>query len=1277
MDLSNGKDFNLESLSTIQKILLLQDFLKKMTSIKERFNDNKNKLLGKLDSNCYTYFKSKVYLKKIFNYCISLNPEQNKEYVVIENPKKYLKELYQSLYDFYFLIRNENSLMLKIIEFSDKLTYEDLSDFFVNFLYENIINSSFVNDELILMFYLLLEQLILKIFPEKFDINKNLQISFLKDSFIFYAFKALTRKIDLRNFLYTIFNDFIEKMANFTLPLSVDLNIVNRYVRIKERKRYHHSFIKNMGSLTEEDVKRNKKKFRKINQKDNLFKTNNSGNMFLKRTKKIVLGNSGIFINDKDEKLMNLEEKLSQTHSLKEDTINKPQLSKEIEDDKKVKFTKRKTHNNDKVKKEDDIISNINEGINSILVLEKNKSEQKSNETEKNKNIKLNLAKNKSEKSEGNEIEDDLDENGKIKINIFFEDSSLTIKKIKGILSKYEKNKELKNSINNAMKEYLNILISIDSSEKIKDSDKEIFSNSIIIEELENTRKIKQSDSFRGLMRRIRFNHRIITKIIIDIIKKLKENLISSPYTLKCIIKMIDILLTKKYNDLAKNKLSNYQLFMFKINFLIGNIIIPIIKNPYFNGITTINVISDITKDNLKMISNIFEKMIGGNLFNKNKDPYMTIFNKFIIETMPILFELVENLIEGHFELPIRINNLINNFSKNNKDERIINYMFFKENPNENINYQSLCFSWKNTYILLQLIEKYKKVFIDDNKNNEQKLILTKFLEKKDGYISLFTKGLKEKIDEFFYFTKASYNDDFYNKIKSIIQDNFIYVIPKLNNDLITAFKKCIVEVLNYANNIQEECFYDLTERKDVKTFKPKHYKKMKKEEEEEEKNDKTQNIKKKNKFITSLKSSLIKIALGDKNDDADFKNILFPQIRKNLNMEINYNVDSEQVQRIIFCTNYIHLYIRNIPEKYKKNNYSLLFDELITDIKNNIEFLKTNALFEYYKKLKEAKKSNIMNSNFQEQIQNLEKLKCIEYLYNKLLLQTKFKIERDQRNIISNIEYQKEQNTNNNLNNNDLDVIDYFSSQNQPIKNMIDTFPDFHEYEEEYDNILDIEEKANVPDALNEFFSVMKNLIKKEKIIKRFNKDELENLIYDLENYILTKMYDKLFPFESTNEDNFFYQKCKRLGFIKPENIVSDKRVINEKLWEQAIEILDNLDDKLTPIDKIKCIAKAFEILQNSINFTSGKDELGVDDVINPLIYIIIKAKPQNMCSNYQYCELYLNSELSKKQYGVILSQIGLVINIIKKMKYNDLIGVSEEQFGKDEEIEEDNENE
>ena len=218
---------------------------------------------------------------------------------------------------------------------------------------------------------------------------------------------------------------------------------------------------------------------------------------------------------------------------------------------------------------------------------------------------------------------------------------------------------------------------------------------------------------------------------------------------------------------------------------------------------------------------------------------------------------------------------------------------------------------------------------------------------------------------------------------------------------------------------------------------------------------------------------------------------------------------------------------------------------------------------------------------------------------------------------------------------------------------------------------ILDIEEKSKTPEAINDYFSVMGGLMKKDNIIKRFNKDEVDNIKYDLENYILSKMYNKLFPFELTKADVFFYRKCKRLGFIRPENVVSDRKIINENLWKLAIPFLDDIDDKLTPLDKIKSIAKAFEIVQNSINFSSGKDELGVDDVIKPLIYIVIKAKPRNICSNYQYCELYLNSDLAKKQYGVILSQIGLIIECIKRMKHDDLIGVSEEQFGKDEEIE------
>ena len=82
------------------------------------------------------------------------------------------------------------------------------------------------------------------------------------------------------------------------------------------------------------------------------------------------------------------------------------------------------------------------------------------------------------------------------------------------------------------------------------------------------------------------------------------------------------------------------------------------------------------------------------------------------------------------------------------------------------------------------------------------------------------------------------------------------------------------------------------------------------------------------------------------------------------------------------------------------------------------------------------------------------------------------------------------------------------------------------------------------------------------------------------------------------------------------------------------------------------------------------------MDDETKPLIYAIIKSKPKNINSNYKYCELYLNHELSMRKYGLILSQIYMVIKIVKDLKHTDLIGVSEEEFGIDGKIEEENKN-
>ena len=1219
-------------------------------------------------------------MKEIFDYCISKKPEEHKDYQLISIIQDYLDyNIYKSLYDFYFLIRNDNNLMLKIINLSDKYVYEELSDFLVNFFYENVINSSFIQEELIIMIYLLLENLFLKIIPDDFNNINNIYITYINSHFLFYVFKCLTRKIDVRNYLYSILNDIIFRLESFRIPLSVDINIANRFLR--RENNLHHSFIKFAKGDNDNTKIIKTKKFLNNNIKSNIaynLGIGDKGSAFLKRTKKIELGSSNNSKKILGDSWFIIHSKLSQSKSLN-DSINN------INNEQNVSINRSKAGIDTEINEEENTISDI-KTIDNQTIDENNNIEY---EAELSKDIDINL-KIKQEREE---------------IDPFFENISVTLQYINNKILDLRKSLN-KNAINNAMKEYLKSLIeqlethdklnnqkkninnennnnyirndssetyyeNIEKKDSNNNNDKEIFSTSLIIEELINIREIKQADSFKQLMRKIIRNYTIVKKIIGNIINKIKENLICIPYILKIIMKMFDILLEKKYKSSSKNKLSYYNLYMLKINFIIGNILLPIITEPEYNGIVTNEIISQITNDNLKLITNIFNKILSGQLFNKNEDPYMTLFNQFIIEIIPTIFELVEN-IEKNIKLPRFIQKLINTI---NNEKRNINYNFFEENQNENIQYQSVCFSWQNLYILLQIIIKNKDMFINDD-NIEQKLIIEKLLEYKDKFINLFGYGIKNQKCEFFILTKINYKNIFEKKLKSIINDNFNLIIPKLNDDLITAYKKCLTEVLGYVNIVHKENFNPFTFRKDKEIYDKDIIKIISKNNRkckyEKIINNKNYLINDKNKININLEN--MPLSFGDK-EDADFKNSIFPQILDNINYEISYNLDNEISQKIIFCCNYLKLYMRNIPNKYIINNFDLLLKELIKETENNIEYLKNNALFEFYLKIKEAEKLNVMISNYNSQIRNIEKLKCIEYLYNKLTLPVKFNITKDQKGIITSLEYIGNDNNNNNtLNKNkSVNIIDYLENRNQPIKNFIDEFPDFHNYEEEIDNILDIEEKANAPEAINSYFKSLKNLLKKEKIINRFNKTELDNLIYDLENFILTKLYNKLYPYESTKDDIFFYKKCSRLSFIKPENVVSDQKLINENLMEKAIEYVNDIDDKLTPADKIKCFSKAIEIIQNSIFFSSGKDELGVDDIIKPLIYIIIKSKPKNICSNFQYCELYLNSELSKKQYGVILAQIGLIIGIIKKMKYNDLIGVSEKEFGIDEILEDD----
>ena len=1175
----------IEKLSTFEKILKLQNILKEISSMKIRFETNKDQILENINKNTFNYYKSKIKMKEIYDYCQSNNLENNIIYELIPEPVSYFKEkgsdLYKDIYNFLFLIRNNNKMMIKLIDKCEKEDYENLSDYLVNFCYEDTINSSFIQEELMLLIYLVLEKNIINL-PNQITNNEN-RISYNlfrnEENLVYHILRSLSRKADVRNFLCSILLDSLNNLQGIRNYLSLN----SFFSKEKSEKNVEDNNVDNILNKSFDNP--NPERFSKIDVVPRHYSISNE-----KELNKLRLSS------------VNSEEVLTKVQTTKnftniEENKNKKEDEKKIEKEEKEEVKPVKDNNSNDEENKD--IFTLPENIN----------------------------------------EEDL---GKIEIDSFFENNNVTLNylqnKIKNI-KKISKN----NSINLAMKDYLDLLIKDINEEK-----EEIYSNKKMINHLKlmilNSQKEENQDKskekFQNTIDGIKNNYKIITNFIDEIIHQIKENITTVPVIIKCLSNVIEQLLNKKYIERKSNKLITiYQKYNFKSNIFFGNFILCSLKNLNYNGIFTSDVISNIAIKNLEIIVKIFDKMLSGKLFTNCTE---IIYNKYIIETIPKFFEIIDN-IEKNFKLPDVLQGLVNTCTDINNTKRLkdFEYDYFFE-KNEVIRYQSLCFNFDNLLILMKLAKKTIENLSD--LSEEEKQIIGKIYcyEKFLSDLNEKTKNNENKLT-FIFLSKVFFKSQTEKRINAILRDNFTIMNQSPNENNLSFIKKCLIEVLEYANSINKYnfMFYIQNLKRNIQ-------------------NQEINNlIFRKNRLakyerIVNGKNINFEINESDLTEKKlNFEKVLFRNILDFLKLEIDADYNDMKTQRVVFCALYVQTNLNLVPNEYKENNYSKLIMELIKEALEKLNYLNSSILNNLYNKIKEGNKLNLIITSNYLQAKSLEKFKCIEYLYEKSLLPFDFKIEKDENDIIKKVEYIDSEQNNANVDNNK-------QSKEQ-------LFPNFRNYEGKIDDIVKLEEDCLMAEALKEYFQKLRKIIRSKKIIKRFSKEETESIIVELENHILYKLYDKLYPLKPSKLDEKFYKKCCRLKFITPQNIITDKNIYNEQLWKFSMDYLNEINNKYTPQDKLKVVLKAFGILQNSITFSSGKKELGVDDTIKPLIYVLIKAQPKNIFTNYNYCQLFLNDNLCKTQYGILLTQLYMIMNIIKDMKYTDLIDVSEEKFGKD----------
>ena len=1193
----------LNKLPTIQKMFIVQNLLTELISIKNPFLETKNKMIEKIENNCYKYYKYTIQIKQIYDYCASNKPENSINYVLLKGKEAeiVLHEFEESrknfITNFFFELRNNNILMMKIIKEIDINYYEQLGYFLTHFLYHNTTNTNFSQDELNLMLYLVMEDTVNNKFPEELTYEFLFKLNSEKEKmFLYYFTKNLTKKVEIRNYLTNIFHDLILDLESKNQKLSMNTTTLIREVL-------------NQNSNDNEDL---------FNDEDNEMERKSTMNTH------DLLKNCKNLFNNMD--ISNPEKK----NNLRQTMISS---KKKIE---KVEI------------KEDD----------------------------------LNLKKVKSEFDNCNINVETL------RIKTFFEQTNFTKNELYNSLNELCNKNENRTILENNFLEYL-LGLKMESLKNETKKYKDLYSNQMIYESFMEFKKesIKTEDEGKKIDEKYINNFTIITEFIQNLFEKILQSIDSLPYTIECLLYFLDKLITKKYH---KFKLSSYQSSILKLKFFFGGFILPILQNPFYNGCISDGVISDTTVKNLRIISVLLEKIISGNLFkivNENIDPYYSIFNKFIVEHMKDFFKIqieIDESIKNRFEPPKVLMEL---FESNDLDERNINYDFFKYNENESIQYQSVCFSYFDLMMFINTTEKENiKSYLESN--GDIKLdyqLLLKY--KKKNFEEGCNNNLSAKKVEFFYITNLKYKESFLNKIKSLTEekeeflDNY-YKNQKNNsetNENILLLKQCLIEVMIYLNKINKEDICSFIKRKNRlvlqhnsqinKYLLNKKYIGYKNIFDEKNKSSNINlNIKQKNFFNKLCLSQ-------DAMEDGDFLEDIFPRIITKLKIELGHLIDYSKYERIIFCITFLQLNIRNLPTIYNSNNYSKLFIEIINDIQNMIKGLQDNILNQFLFKIRGGDKLNLILSKYSQEIKSMEKYYTINYLFNKLTphLPTINKVE------INKEKSMKPAKNNQSKKGFSLSKSQVFVQPQNPInvipkKSILYFINHFHNYPAGlkgiFDDVFSIEKDDEIPKLLQNYFSEINNLLQEKKIVKKYNQDDLISICYDFENYILLKMHDKLLPDFPSECDDFIYKKCLRLNFITPENMNADKKMINEDLLLTVTEFINKIDIKYTPIDKINMFGKAFQILQDSMSFSSGKSDVGTDDVLPLLHYVMIKAKPKMIYTNYVFCKYYINQNLLKKQIGFLLAQIGMFIKIICNMKFSHLKGVTEEQFGVDEEL-------
>ena len=718
-------------------------------------------------------------------------------------------------------------------------------------------------------------------------------------------------------------------------------------------------------------------------------------------------------------------------------------------------------------------------------------------------------------------------------------------------------------------------------------------------------------------------NFYFIQEQIDDIIQSLIDKITTIPYTARCICKMIDILIYRKFPLLPK-----YFRHSFIGKFLFNKCLFPILSLENTNGLKNI-IFSKSQINCINCIISVLSKANQAKLFDYYNDIEKTMFNYYLLEIIPKLNQFYDKLVDIAFpnfckkivdssSEKYECNEFLFNSRKNQETPNAIDkpklelddklYDYFRENPDELITLKSFYFNMKDILFIYELLSRNIKAFKNLSSFSKFENGMNHIQTKNDlDYIIYEQKNLREKRQ------KANKN----------------------NND-------------NKQNDINKEpyfVFFDKDENEELKKF---------------------LEIKKEEKSLLARIKNSIKTILRRLNllNLKEYSYLNFATTNEKFFIVLHYLLkDYEETDNEVplsWHSKFIYNNKNQLEQNYTINDYEKLYDEIYQE---EIKLLNIMKSFSPIINMREG-----MNINCSENaIRNLK-------LYNRSLLKAKklekikIFIAKDTTEVCINLSTSKDiilrtkslakekcQNKDNAKDigqfvriistENCIHISDKFMQKSQgknleKLNSHAKSIGDFiNKFRNPEGAVIEallkyIKEDIEKGKRIHQIYIIFEDYeeLLQENLIKNFNylieNNNVQEFMGKVEDYILERIYNYVFPIIPIPDDISFCEITKSYDWINAENLGVKCNLPPEAIKDSISYILQIEERAHSVYEKLKCFEEIYKNIDNITDFYYGKLDNSVEGRTPIFTYILLKAHPKRFISNINYITCFTSDK-------------------------------------------------